>query len=254
MVGVGFGAGLLVGGAGVGLGTFTWEDTHRAQILVLKGQAEILIELGHFADAYIGDYVTKLENLVESYRQTHNFHEGTDTAVISLPDDVKNSRAFFSVPVNNLLYQAGQLDAVQITDDAGLVTPPGWSLLGCRLDTTTNQPLPNCVGAFELPLLGRHNVRNAVGAIAVGATLGIASGALEDGLRAFRGVKRRLEVVDRVKGITIYDDFAHHPTAVRGTVEAVRARAGPSPTTTLVPGCAEDRNASIFFSTATRPT
>jgi UDP-N-acetylmuramate: L-alanyl-gamma-D-glutamyl-meso-diaminopimelate ligase len=62
-----------------------------------------------------------------------------------------------------------------------------------------------------------------VGAIAVGATLGIASGALEDGLRAFRGVKRRLEVVDRVNGITIYDDFAHHPTAVAETLAAVRA-------------------------------
>ena len=79
------------------------------------------------------------------------------------------------------------------------------------------------VGRFELPLLGRHNVRNAVGAIAVGATLGITSGALEDGLRAFRGVKRRLEVVDRVNGITIYDDFAHHPTAVAETLAAVRA-------------------------------
>ncbi len=79
------------------------------------------------------------------------------------------------------------------------------------------------VGAFELPLLGWHNVRNAVGAVAVGATLGIPSGALEDGLRAFRGVKRRLEVVDRVNGITIYDDFAHHPTAVAETLAAVRA-------------------------------
>ena len=50
------------GGAGVGLGTFTWEDTHRAQILVLKGQAEILIELGHFAEG-IARY-EELERLV----------------------------------------------------------------------------------------------------------------------------------------------------------------------------------------------
>jgi UDP-N-acetylmuramate: L-alanyl-gamma-D-glutamyl-meso-diaminopimelate ligase len=78
-------------------------------------------------------------------------------------------------------------------------------------------------GEFEVPLLGIHNVRNAVGAIAVGMTVGVSASALADGLRAFRGVKRRLEVVDRVNGITIYDDFAHHPTAVAETLAAVKA-------------------------------
>jgi UDP-N-acetylmuramate: L-alanyl-gamma-D-glutamyl-meso-diaminopimelate ligase len=79
------------------------------------------------------------------------------------------------------------------------------------------------VGTFELPLLGMHNVRNAVGALAIGSTLGVAPGTLADGLRAFRGVKRRLEVVARVNGVTVYDDFAHHPTAVAETIAAVRA-------------------------------
>jgi UDP-N-acetylmuramate: L-alanyl-gamma-D-glutamyl-meso-diaminopimelate ligase len=79
------------------------------------------------------------------------------------------------------------------------------------------------VGEFEVPLLGTHNVRNAVGAIAVGAATGIAASALAEGLRTFRGVKRRLEVVDRVNGVTIYDDFAHHPTAVAETLAAVKA-------------------------------
>jgi UDP-N-acetylmuramate: L-alanyl-gamma-D-glutamyl-meso-diaminopimelate ligase len=78
-------------------------------------------------------------------------------------------------------------------------------------------------GAFDAPLIGLHNVRNAVGAIAVGATLGLTAGALAEGVRSFRGVKRRLEVVDRVNDITIYDDFAHHPTAVAETLAAVRA-------------------------------
>jgi UDP-N-acetylmuramate: L-alanyl-gamma-D-glutamyl-meso-diaminopimelate ligase len=78
-------------------------------------------------------------------------------------------------------------------------------------------------GAFEAPLIGLHNVRNAVGAIAIGATLGLTAGALAEGVRSFRGVKRRLEVVDRVNDITIYDDFAHHPTAVAETLAAVRA-------------------------------
>jgi UDP-N-acetylmuramate: L-alanyl-gamma-D-glutamyl-meso-diaminopimelate ligase len=78
-------------------------------------------------------------------------------------------------------------------------------------------------GEFEVNLLGIHNVRNVVGAIAVGMTVGMSASALADALRSFRGVKRRLEVVDRVNGITIYDDFAHHPTAVAETLAAVKA-------------------------------
>jgi UDP-N-acetylmuramate: L-alanyl-gamma-D-glutamyl-meso-diaminopimelate ligase len=79
------------------------------------------------------------------------------------------------------------------------------------------------VGTFEMPLLGTHNVRNAVAALAVGHAVGISPGTLAEGLRRFRGVKRRLEVVGRVNGVTVYDDFAHHPTAVAETIAAVRA-------------------------------
>ena len=63
----------------------------------------------------------------------------------------------------------------------------------------------------------------AVGAIAIGQSLGISAETLAEGLRRFRGVKRRLEVVSRVNGVTVYDDFAHHPTAVAETIAAVRA-------------------------------
>jgi UDP-N-acetylmuramate: L-alanyl-gamma-D-glutamyl-meso-diaminopimelate ligase len=79
------------------------------------------------------------------------------------------------------------------------------------------------VGSFESPLLGMHNVRNTIGALAIGSTLGVAPGTLAEALREFRGVKRRLEVVARVNGVTVYDDFAHHPTAVAETIAAVRA-------------------------------
>ena len=77
-------------------------------------------------------------------------------------------------------------------------------------------------GAFDLPLLGRHNVRNALAAIAVGQSLGLASTTIAEGLRTFSGVKRRLEIVGRAGGVTVYDDFAHHPTAVAETLHAVR--------------------------------
>jgi UDP-N-acetylmuramate: L-alanyl-gamma-D-glutamyl-meso-diaminopimelate ligase len=78
-------------------------------------------------------------------------------------------------------------------------------------------------GRFASPLLGVHNVRNALAAIAVGNHVGLTAADLADGLRAFKGIKRRLEVVGSAAGVTVMDDFAHHPTAVRETLSALRA-------------------------------
>ncbi len=81
------------------------------------------------------------------------------------------------------------------------------------------------LGELTLPMAGEHNVRNALAAIAVGTEMDVPLDRLRQGLAAFLGVKRRLEVVGERRGVTIYDDFAHHPTAVAETVRAVRALA-----------------------------
>jgi UDP-N-acetylmuramate: L-alanyl-gamma-D-glutamyl-meso-diaminopimelate ligase len=78
-------------------------------------------------------------------------------------------------------------------------------------------------GEFEVPLVGAHNVRNALAAIAVATAVGVSAERISRGLRTFAGVKRRLEVVGTVDGVTIYDDFAHHPTAVAATLAGLRA-------------------------------
>ena len=78
-------------------------------------------------------------------------------------------------------------------------------------------------GAFEVPMVGAYNVRNATAAIAVATEVGISPERIAEGLRAFAGVKRRLEVVGVVDGVTVYDDFAHHPTAVAETLAGLRA-------------------------------
>jgi UDP-N-acetylmuramate: L-alanyl-gamma-D-glutamyl-meso-diaminopimelate ligase len=78
-------------------------------------------------------------------------------------------------------------------------------------------------GQFESPLLGVHNARNALSAIGVGAHLGLSQSALAEGLRTFKGIKRRLEIVGVADGVTVLDDFAHHPTAVHETLSALRS-------------------------------
>ena len=78
-------------------------------------------------------------------------------------------------------------------------------------------------GVFEVPLVGAYNVRNATAAIAVATEAGISPERIAEGLRAFAGVKRRLEIVGVAGGVTVYDDFAHHPTAVAETLAGLRA-------------------------------
>ena len=77
--------------------------------------------------------------------------------------------------------------------------------------------------AGELPLLGAYNVRNALAAIAVGAAVGINTDTIAAALRAFKGVRRRMQLRGTAAGVAVYDDFAHHPTAIAETLAGVRS-------------------------------
>jgi UDP-N-acetylmuramate: L-alanyl-gamma-D-glutamyl-meso-diaminopimelate ligase len=74
-----------------------------------------------------------------------------------------------------------------------------------------------------LPMAGEHNALNATAAAALAAGQGIPAGAIAEALATFRSVRRRLEVRAQIDGITIVDDFAHHPTAIRETLRALRS-------------------------------
>lgn len=78
--------------------------------------------------------------------------------------------------------------------------------------------------AFEFSLAGEYNVLNATAAAAIAAGYGITAQQIAEALRRFKSVKRRLEVKAEVNGITIIDDFAHHPTAITETLKALRTR------------------------------
>jgi UDP-N-acetylmuramate: L-alanyl-gamma-D-glutamyl-meso-diaminopimelate ligase len=84
-------------------------------------------------------------------------------------------------------------------------------------------------GEFALALAGEHNVRNALAALAVAADAGVSAEAARPALATFRGVKRRLELRGKVAGVSVYDDFAHHPTAVRATLKALRGQSDDPP-------------------------
>lgn len=82
------------------------------------------------------------------------------------------------------------------------------------------------LATVEWPLLGDHNVLNGLAALAACAAVGADVAQVAPALKDFRSVKRRLEVLGEARGITVYDDFAHHPTAIATTLAGLRAKVG----------------------------
>jgi UDP-N-acetylmuramate: L-alanyl-gamma-D-glutamyl-meso-diaminopimelate ligase len=82
-------------------------------------------------------------------------------------------------------------------------------------------------GEVDWVLTGEHNVSNALAAIAAAHHAGIRPTDAIDALARFRNVKRRMEVIAKLDGVTVYDDFAHHPTAIATTLDGLRKQVGP---------------------------
>jgi len=84
------------------------------------------------------------------------------------------------------------------------------------------------LGEYRVQLPGEHNVRNAIAAVAMAHAAGVPPEKAREILPRFRGVKRRLEIKGKARGVIVYDDFAHHPTAVRETLHALsKGASGP---------------------------
>ena len=111
-------------------------------------------------------------------------------------------------------YGAGTCSAWQMVNLKLMPKSTSWSL------RHHGQPW----GDFEFALGGEYNVWNAIAATAMAAGYGMGQEVIATALKSFKSVKRRLEVRAEVKGIMIIDDFAHHPTAIAGTLTALRSR------------------------------
>jgi len=82
------------------------------------------------------------------------------------------------------------------------------------------------IGEVQWSLIGEHNVSNALAAIAAARHSGIPVKHAIDALKLFKNVKRRLEIKGQINQITVYDDFAHHPTAIATTIDGLRKKVG----------------------------
>jgi UDP-N-acetylmuramate: L-alanyl-gamma-D-glutamyl-meso-diaminopimelate ligase len=110
----------------------------------------------------------------------------------------------------------------------GLKGTPTWTASAIRIteEGTNFSVLRNGkpYGRFFVPIAGRHNVQNALGVIAICHRAGLTAADVKQGLATYQGVKRRQEIRGVVDDVVVMDDFAHHPTKVRETVKAVKAR------------------------------
>ncbi len=78
------------------------------------------------------------------------------------------------------------------------------------------------VANFNLPMIGRHNIQNATSVAVMSLKLGLTTQEIQEGFHTFKGIKRRQEVLGVKNGVTVIDDFAHHPTAIQLTLEGIK--------------------------------
>ena len=139
------------------------------------------------------------------------------------------------VPGTGLIIRPADDDNLQAVLDKGLWTPQetvaseqGWSW---QLDSEDGSLVTLSFdgepqGQLRWQLMGLHNVRNAVAAIAAARHAGVPVSHALAALAQFKNVKRRMELKGEAAGIRVYDDFAHHPTAITTTLQGLRARVG----------------------------
>jgi UDP-N-acetylmuramate: L-alanyl-gamma-D-glutamyl-meso-diaminopimelate ligase len=135
-----------------------------------------------------------------------------------------------TVPANGLIVCNGREDALQRVLQRGCWTPvekfggddDGWRIDAADAVTLDGKPQ----GTLQWDLLGEHNRQNALAALAAARHAGVPIAHGLAALAQFRNVKRRMEIRGTVNGITVYDDFAHHPTAIATTVDGLRRKVG----------------------------
>jgi UDP-N-acetylmuramate: L-alanyl-gamma-D-glutamyl-meso-diaminopimelate ligase len=107
------------------------------------------------------------------------------------------------------------------------VSPGGWQAGSAEPDGSFEVAWEGrTLGRVRWQQLGAHNRLNALAAIAAARHAGVVPAAAIEALGSFSGVRRRMEVRGRARGVTVYDDFAHHPTAIRTTVDGLRQKVG----------------------------
>ncbi|MBE3590299.1 MAG: UDP-N-acetylmuramate--L-alanine ligase [Firmicutes bacterium] len=156
------------------------------------------------------DHYGTVESLIDAFRTFVRRVPPDGCAVVCGDDPHSRSLAPLAPSIVYGLREPAELTATDIDSD-------GW---GSRFTVRRGG---RALGRAEIRLPGLHNVSNALAALAAGLALGLPAEALIPGLATFHGARRRFQVLGRVDGVTVVDDYAHHPTEIATTLRAARA-------------------------------
>jgi len=142
-----------------------------------------------------------------------------------------------TVPTNGLIISHAEDKYLDETLEKGCWTPleyfagsqtKGWQATPLSNDGSVFDVIfdNNKIATAKWTMLGQHNMQNALAAIAAARHVGVPAALSVESLSAFKGIKRRMEIRGVVKGVTVYDDFAHHPTAIQLTLDGLRKKVG----------------------------
>jgi UDP-N-acetylmuramate--alanine ligase len=211
-------ASLVLGGIDGGIGTnahdgtspwfVTEADESDGSFALLDPTIAVLtnIENDHLASD------DDLPHLVNAFAEFLKKLPEDGLAIVGVDNALSGSLATVKLPARTVT--VGLVPAAEIH-----ATNVRYAELGATFDAIAGNV---CLGTVELAVPGAINVQNALAAIAVARELEIPFAKIASGLRAFRGVRRRFDVLARDPRMTVVDDYAHHPTAVRATIAAAR--------------------------------
>ena len=157
------------------------------------------------------DYFKTIDNLIHSF---HTFCAMTSREIIAFGDDEKVRRALEGIDKPITFYGY---------DEENEYYPQNIELHEGIHTTFTLMHKGNPLGVLDLHVPGKHNVLNAMAAVIAAMKAGATFEQAKQGLAVFRGAGRRFEVLGHVGGVTVADDYAHHPTEVRATLEAAKS-------------------------------
>lgn len=173
----------------------------------LKLSPDIAVILNVDADHL--DYFGTLENIIKSF---HKFASMASKCLIINGDDANTLKAVEGIDKETITFGFGEDNdfSAKILDKKGL-----------RTDFELFERGHSC-GVFSIFVPGEHNVLNALAAVASARYVGVSYEGIRKGLEEFRGAMRRFEKIDEVDGITIVDDYAHHPSELEATLKAAK--------------------------------
>ena len=163
------------------------------------------------------DYYKSMDKLLNLFGEYINKVPSFGKSFICI-DDKNNSKLIKSLKIKNYnTYGIHQDSNFRISKP---IQTKDWSTFDLIIRLTGKKVFT--INNFKIPLIGLHNIRNATASIAVAISLGIPIYMIKNGLKKFKGVQRRFNKVFDYKGVSFFDDYAHHPTEIKEVLSGVK--------------------------------